>query len=208
MTVSLADADSAVHTALSALLTNDSAGPTEARPFALVGRFAGTLGENEIREVCSAYPAALLAFGGESTSRTVRTLAGDAEDRGTLGWTVYVAAEDPAAIDDGTIGTTARPGGLRLVDAVLGVLSGLLIDGAWMSNRLRCTGTREALIRRGVVYVYAIGFELLRALPQVTPPDTSVDMTEIRGDVNLADTLNDDDPDNPRVQFVADTDSV
>ena len=205
MTVPLATADDALYTALSTLLTNDPNGPTEAHPFACVGRFAGALGENEIREVCSAYPAALLAFGGETTTRTVNTLAGDAEDRGVLGWTVYVAVEDPAAIDDGTIGTAARPGGLRLVDAVIGVLSGLLIDGAWMNRRLRCTGTREALIRRGVVYVYAIGFELLRALPEVTPADTSVDMTEIRGDVNRADTLYDDNPDNPRVQFVAAT---
>lgn len=205
VTLSLATIEAALYAALEPLVTNVTTGTTEARPFAMLGRFAGEFDPKEIREVCSQYPALLLAFAGEQSVRTVRTLAGDAEDRGTSTWTVYVCVEDPAAIDDATVGTTARPGGLRLVDAVEGVLNGLLIPGTWMNQRLRSAGTREMLIRRGVVYIWAVAFDVMRALPQVTPADTSVDLDEIAGDVNLEDTLNDDNPDNPRVQFVADT---
>ena len=217
MTLSLADVDGLLYTALSALLINVTTGTTAARPFACVGRFAGSLDETSVRKVVTQYPAALLCYEGETVTRTVNTLAGDAEDRGLNAWVVYVCVEDARAIDDGTLGSTTAPGGMRLVDSVLGVLNGLLLiatDGstvstastAWMDRRLRCVGTREALIRRGVVYVYAIGFEAARALPQVTPADTSVDLLEVRGDVNLVDTLNDDSPQNPVVQFIADTD--
>ena len=218
MTLSLADVDGLLYTALSALLINVTTGTTAARPFACVGRFAGSLDETSVREVVTQYPAALLCYEGETVTRTVNTLAGDAEDRGLNAWVVYVCVEDARAIDDGTLGSTTAPGVMRLVDSVLGVLNGLLLtatDGstvstvstAWMDRRLRCVGTREALIRRGVVYVYAIGFEAARALPQVTPADTSVDLTEVRGDVNLVDTLDDDSPSNPVVQFIADTDT-
>lgn len=217
MTLSLANVDGLLYTALSTLLINVTTGTTAARPFACVGRFAGSLDETSMREVVTQYPAALLCYEGETVTRTVNTLAGDAEDRGLNAWVVYVCVEDARAIDDGTLGSTTAPGGMRLVDSVLGVLNGLLLtatDGstvstvstAWMDRRLRCVGTREALIRRGVVYVYAIGFEAARALPQVTPADTSVDLLEVRGDVNLVDTLNDDSPQNPVVQFIADTD--
>lgn len=212
MTLTLADVDGLLYAQIGTLLTDVTTGTTTARPFACVGRFAGALDETSVREVVTQYPAALLCYEGETVTRTVNTLAGAAEDRGLNAWTVYVCVEDARAIDDGTVGTTTAPGGLRLVDAVLGVLNGLLIaiagaapQHAWMDRRLRCVGTREALIRRGVVYVYAVGFEAARALPQVTPADTSVELTEVRGDVNLVDTLNDDDPQNPVVQFIADT---
>jgi phage gp37-like protein len=207
VTLPLADLELAMFTALSALLIDVTTGTTAARPFALVGRFAGPLSEDTIMEVCTQYPAALLAYGGEQVTRTVNTIGGDAEDRSLARWTVYVAAEDVRAIEDGTIGITTAPGGLRLVDSVLGVLSGLPLDGAWFDRRLRCVGTREALIRRGTVYVYAVDFEASRPLPQVTPTDTSVDLTAVHGDVNLTDTLNGDNPDNPVVQFVADTEA-
>lgn len=207
MTLSLADADSAIYTALSALQINVTTGTTEARPFAAVGRYAGDVSDEGIREAVTQYPAALLAFGGEQVTRTVNTIGGDAEDRGLCRWTVYVAAEDPRAIDDGTVGAAAAPGVYRLTDSVLGVLSGLPLDGAWFDRRLRAAGTREALIKRGVVYVYALDFEAARALPQATPTDTSVDLVDINGDVNLTGTLNGDNPDNPVVEFVADTDT-
>jgi hypothetical protein len=212
VSLTLADVDGLLYTALSGLLINVTTGTTEARPFATVGRYAGSLDETSVRDVIAQYPAALLAYEGETVTRTVNTLAGDAEDRGLNAWTVYVCVEDARAIDDGTVGSATAPGGLRLVDAVLGVLNGLLIvttgaqpQTAWMDRRLRCVGTREALIRRGVVYVYAVGFEAARALPQVTPADDSVELAEVRGDVNLVDTLSDDDPQNPVVQFIADT---
>lgn len=207
MTTTLSDTDSAIYTALSALQINVTTGTTAARPFALVGRFAGALDEDSIREVVTQWPAALLAFGGESVTRTVSTLAGDSEDRGTVRWTVYVAAEDPRAIDDGVVGTSTAPGSYILTDAVLAVLNGLPLSGAWFSRTLRTSGVREALIRRGVVYVYAIDFEAMRALPQVTPTDSSVTLGEIAGDVNIPFDDGDDNPDNPRVQFVADTDT-
>lgn len=207
MTTTLSDTDSAIYTALSALQINVTTGTTAARPFALVGRFAGALDEDSIREVVTQWPAALLAFGGESVTRTVSTLAGDSEDRGTVRWTVYVAAEDPRAIDDGVVGTSTAPGSYILADAVLAALNGLPLSGAWFSRTLRTSGVREALIRRGVVYVYAIDFEAMRALPQVTPTDSSVTLGEIAGDVNIPFDDGDDNPDNPRVQFVADTDT-
>lgn len=205
MTYPIADLDADLFDALDELLIDVTTGTTEARPFALVGRFAGPLSEDTIAEACTQYPAALLAFGGEQVTRTVNTLGGDAEDRGLVRWTVYVAAEDVRAIEDGTVGIGTAPGGLRLVDSVLGVLSGLPLDDAWFDRRLRCVGTREALIKRGTVYVYAVDFEATRALPQVTPTDKSVDLDSVHGDVNLTGTLDDDNPDNPRVQFVSDT---
>lgn len=208
MTLPLADLEDDLFTALSALLINVTTGTTAARPFAMVGRFAGALSEDTIAEVCAQYPAALLAYGGEQVSRTVNTIGGDAEDRSLVRWTVYVAVEDVRAIEDGTVGISTAPGGLRLVDSVLGVLSGLPLDDAWFDRRLRCVGVREALIKRGTVYVYAIDFEAMRALPQVTPTDTSVTLTEVRGDVNLTGTINDDNPDNPVVQFIADTEEA
>ena len=191
--------------ALDALLINVTTGTTSARPLALVGRYAGTLAEDSIMEVCTQYPAALLAYLGEQVTRTVNTIGGDSEDRSLVRWAVYVAVEDVRAIEDGTVGATTAPGGLRLVDSVLGVLSGLPLDDAWFDRRLRCVGVREALIRRGTVYVYAVDFEAMRALPQVTPPDTSVALDAIYGDVNLTGTIDGDNPDNPVVQFIADT---
>ena len=53
--------------------------------------------------------------------------------------------------------------------------------------------------------LYALDFEAMRALPQVTPTDGSKPLTAIHGDVNLTGTINDDNPDNPVVQFIADT---
>ena len=191
--------------ALDALLINVTTGTTSARPLALVGRYAGTLAEDSIMEVCTQYPAALLAYLGEQVTRTVNTIGGDSEDRSLVRWAVYVAVEDVRAIEDGTVGATTAPGGLRLVDSVLGVLSGLPLDDAWFDRRLRCVGVREALIRRGTVYVYAVDFEAMRALPQVTPTDTSVALDAIYGDVNLTGTIDGDNPHNPVVQFIADT---
>ena len=191
--------------ALDALLINVTTGTTSARPLALVGRYAGVLAEDSIMEVCTQYPAALLAYLGEQVTRTVNTIGGDSEDRSLVRWTVYVAVEDVRAIEDGTVGATTAPGGLRLVDSVLGVLSGLPLDDAWFDRRLRCVGVREALIRRGTVYVYAVDCEAMRALPQVTPTDTSVALDAIYGDVNLTGTIDGDNPDNPVVQFIADT---
>jgi hypothetical protein len=127
VTLTLADVDGLLYAQIGTLLTDVTTGTTPARPFACVGRFAGALDETSVREVVTQYPAALLCYEGETVTRTVNTLAGDAEDRGLNAWVVYVCVEDARAIDDGTIGTTTAPGGLRLVDSVLGVLNGLLI---------------------------------------------------------------------------------
>ena len=205
MTLPLATLVAAMFSAPGALLITVTTGPTSPRPLALVGRYAGVLAEDSIMEVCTQYPAALLAYLGEQVTRTVNTIGGDSEDRSLVRWAVYVAVEDVRAIEDGTVGATTAPGGLRLVDSVLGVLSGLPLDDAWFDRRLRCVGVREALIRRGTVYVYAVDFEAMRALPQVTPTDTSVALDAIYGDVNLTGTIDGDNPDNPVVQFIADT---
>jgi hypothetical protein len=103
------------------------------------------------------------------------------------------------------VGVRVGVGLLLGVLLLLGVAMGVPVGVALRPPEALGVGVREALIRRGTVYVYALDFEAMRALPQVTPTDGSKPLTAIHGDVNLTGTINGDNPDNPVVQFIADT---
>ena len=164
--MSLAALDAALYAALSATQWITASGPTTARPFALVGRYAGGLSVDGIRETCAQYPAALLRYDGGGSTRTVDAVEG-VDDTGTEAWTVLVAVEEPREIDDAIAATDAQvPGALALIDAVLLALNGLVFDEAWRDRRVRVVGYAPALIARGTVYVYAVRFEARRELPQ------------------------------------------
>lgn len=198
-TVTLAAIDAAIFAALAAL--QHSGTPDTAHPFAYVGRFAGNVEGRSIREVCAQYPAALLRFDRAPATRTVNAVEG-VEDRATAVWTVLTALEEPREIDDAIAATDPLvPGALALVDAVTGAVNGLVIDGAWFDRRVRVVelGSPD-LIVRGRVYVHATRLEVLYVLSQVTPPDPSVPLVQIAGDVNLEGTA--DDAPNPIDSFL------
>ena len=164
--MSLASLDAALYAALTATQLVTASGPTVARPFALVGRYAGELSTVGIQETCAQYPAALLRYDGGASARTVDAIEG-VDDTGTEAWTVLVAVEEPREIDDAIAATSAQvPGALALIDAVLLALNGLVFDDAWRDRRVRVAGYAPALIARGTVYVYGVRFEARRQLPQ------------------------------------------
>lgn len=201
--MSLHTIDTAIYTALTA--GQHTGTPSANAPFALVGRFAGDVSADTITEAVSQWPCALLRFDGESDAVSIDTVGGDMEVRGEASWSVLVGTEDPRSVDDAVSSSnTAVPGALTLIDRVQALLNGLAVGTTdeWRWRRLRCVETRPVLIRRGVVYVYSVRFVALRALPEVAQTDSSVVLTEIRGDVNLQGPSS---PPNPLVQFLADT---
>ena len=202
MSATLVSLDAILYTALAALLTDQTTGPTAGKPFACVGRYAGTVPPEGISEVGAQYPCALLRFNAEDSTRDVRGFgAASIEDRATASWSVLVAVEDPRDIADGMIGTNSAPGLLSLVDAVIGACNGLVVAGAHMQQATRYAGVRAELVRRGVVYVYAVAFEAMRDAPLATITDTSSLVEEIRADVNLEGTGT---APNPLDRFIAD----
>ena len=124
MSLTLADVDGLLYTALSGLLINVTTGTTEARPFATVGRYAGSLDETSVRAGRHAVPCRVARLRRRDGHAHGQHARGRCRDRGLNAWTVYVCVEDARAIDDGTVGSAAAPGGLRLVDAVLGCSTG------------------------------------------------------------------------------------
>lgn len=199
--MTLAAIDAALYAALAVTQHNGTA--TDAAPFALVGRYAGELTPDGIREASAQYPCAFLRWDSGAATRTVDAVEG-VEDAAVETWTVLVAVEEPRAIDDAISATaTLAPGALTLIDAVLGACNGLVFDGAWRDRRVRCAGYAPALVKRGEVYVYAVRFEAKRALPQlaltVAQAGTGQDLTQIAGDVDLEGTA--DTAPNPIVQF-------
>ena len=93
-----------------------------------------------------------------------------------------------------------------VVDAATGVVSGLTVDGSdadgtyaetWRDRRVRVASRRTALVERGVAYAAQIVLEARITLAQVTPADTSVNLTSIRGDVEIPE----DDAPNPMAVF-------
>lgn len=198
----LADIDAALYTALSACQHTGT--PSANLPFALVARYAGPTDPKSIREVVGQYPCALLRWEQGATTRTVDVVEG-IDDTGTERWSVLTALEEPRDIDDAIASTNANaPGALMLVERVMAVLNGLIIDGLWRDRRIRVTeyGVPE-LVTRGVVYVHATRFEARRELPQATPTvaqaGTAIDLDQIAGDVNLEGTA--DAAPNPMAQL-------
>lgn len=196
MTATLAQLDAALFAALGALQAGP---PDDARPFALVGRYAGAFTPAGVEAQCLAqYPAALLRWSDETAERDVdTTLAGDPEDRARSVWTVLAVAEDPRAVDDGLAGAAGVPGVFALVDAVLGACNALLVDGLWHERRLRYVRAAPSapLTHLGTTYAAEVTFEALRVAPGVTAPDATTPLTSLVGDLNLSGDDNTGAPD-------------
>lgn len=198
----LAILDAALLTALEA--TRHTGTPSASQPFAFVGRYAGDFTREGAADVAQGlFPACFLRWDGGSDSRTVDALEGT-EDVETSAWSIYVALEDARSIDDGITTSSTSYGLLDLVDAATGVVSGLTVDDefgvapeTWRDRRVRVASRRTALVERGVAYAAQIVVEARIALAQVTPADTSVNLTSIRGDVELPDA----DAPNPMAVF-------
>ncbi len=200
----LATLDAALLTALEA--TRHTGTPSASQPFAFVGRYAGDFTSEGAADVAQGlFPACFLRWDGGSDSRTVDALEGT-EDVETSAWSIYVALEDARSIDDGITTSSTSYGLLDLVDAATGVVSGLTVDGSdaagtyaetWRDRRVRVASRRTVLVERGVAYAAQIVLEARIALAQVTPADTSVNLTIIRGDVELPE----DDAPNPMAVF-------
>jgi hypothetical protein len=152
------------------------------------------------------FPCVALRFDEETADFDVDVLA-DAESASVATWSVLVQVDDPQDIDRGMVGNgTAKgqTGILRLVVSVQGVLNAIAIDGTYRGRRLKYIGTRPEQVVRNGIYVYVVRFAA-RLLPPLAATPDDIIRVEIRGDVNLKDTLNDDAPGNPVVQFIADT---
>lgn len=199
MALTLAQIDAATFTALSA--GQHSGTPSAAAPFALVGRFAGEVDDKTIDEAAAQWPCAFLRFDGESDTSSVQVVDGSQEIASEAAWTVLVGVEDPRSIDAAISGASGVPGALTLVDRVQALCNGLILSDSLRYRRLRCTGVTPALIRRGIVYVYAVRFVALRALPEVAPTNEEPVLTAVVGNVNLEGTA--DDAPNPLVMFDA-----
>lgn len=202
----LDDVDDAVYLALSALQRDDA---HPARLFALVTRFTGQVvmtpgGITLQREAVGRLPAVLWQWVGEDTTTQVQTLLGARDDYGTVQWVAWVLTQDTRGAAKQMKGATSTPGVHALNDAVIGALNGLADEDFFRSHRVRYARARSFIAERGV-HITQITVEARRAIPQVAPTVTSVVLADIRGDVNLPFNAGEDNPDNPRVQFVADT---
>lgn len=197
----LATIDAALLTALQALAY--TATPSASQPFAWVGRYAGDLTREGLADVAQQrFPACLLRWDGGADARSVDAIEGT-EDYEVSVWTVYVALEEPRDVDEAITTASTSFGLLDLVDAATGVVSGLTIDAeaaTWRDRRVRVAGRKTALVERGVAYVAAITLEARITLAQVTPTDASVNLTSVRGNVDLTVT---DPPASPFVPFEA-----
>lgn len=198
----LADIDATMYTALASLVATPA---TTTKPFSSLIRFAGPVPGEGLTG--AKFPCVALRFDEETSDFDVDVLA-DAESASVATWSVLVQVDDPQDIDRGMVGNGASAGQtgiLRLVVSVQSVLNALAIDGTYRGRRLKYIGTRPEQVVRNGIYVYAVRFAA-RLLPPLAPtPDDSQTLTEVRGDVNLEDTLNNDAPGNPVVQFIADT---
>lgn len=205
----LATLDAALLTALEALAFTST--PSASQPFAWVGRYAGDLTREGLSDVTQQrFPSCLLRWDGGTDARSVDATEGT-EDYEVSTWTVYVALEEPRDVDDAITTASTSFGLLDLVDAATGAISGLTVDGedasgaavsaTWRDRRVRIASRKTALVERGVAYVVAITVEARITLAQVTPPDDSVPLTLIHGDVDLAVT---DPPPTPFVPFESD----
>lgn len=206
MAATLAATRSGLYTALSALQTNVTTGPTTGRPFALVTHYSGEMTPDGLSLVCAQYPAALLRYDGAASRRTVSTVSGDSEEVAAETFSVFVALAEPRDIADAEVGASGAPGLDDLVDAVHGVCNALAITGLWRGRRVRHVSTQDApgMIVRGSCYVRQLRYEALRALPQATTSQTSTPLTSVRGDVNLVAPSGEAAPD-PFETFDADT---
>jgi len=198
----LAGVDAALYTALATLVATPI---TTAKPFASLIRFVGPVPGEGLP--AAKLPCIALRFDEETSDFDVNTVA-DAESASVATWSVLVQVDDPQDIDRGMVGngtTKGATGILRLAVTVQGVLNALVIDGTYRGRRVKYLGTRPEQVVRNGLYVYAIRFAARLYPPIASTTDDSVDIDEVRGNINLKNTLNDDSPGNPVVQIIADT---
>lgn len=201
MSATLAAIDAALFAALTPLLATSA--PSDALPFACVARFVGDMTRDALQQFGAQQPACLLRFDGESDARDVDVVSGDSEEKGAAQWTVFIAVEDPRSPDDTIQGATGVPGALTLAGQVLSACNALALAGLWRGRRVRYVDTRPALVVPASAYVLALRFEALRVVEQATTTQTSHQLTNVRGDVNLTGTA--DPPPSPFETFNAPT---
>ena len=209
MAATLSSINAAIMAALTPLQCPDGGIVADSRPFAYVGHWCGEITRERgvDPEALAQFPCALLHWPGEKNSNggDLTTMDGDGEDAAQSDWVVYVGVEDVRGAESLVVGASGVPGALALSDLVIGALDGLLIDGLLRSGRLYYTGAAPFVVARGKWYVAALTFFAKRSPDRVAPPDDAVPLLGIDGDVNLVETRDDDDPENPVDQFVAET---
>lgn len=153
-----------------------TSGPTLARPFRHVGRWAGEVTrEHGVEEnTLNAAPAALLAFEGsdpvgrdgayvETGSHLVEVV----EEHRFL---VYVVVSDQRGDDITLKGTNVVPGVLLCAQRVKEALAGLRIPGLFDGGVVALEGHRPWLIERGTQHTHIIRVSARSALPPAPDP--------------------------------------
>jgi len=204
-TATLADIDSALNTALVALVSGP---PTAATPFAVAARYAGQVTKRGLSNVVrEQYPAVLLRFDGEAITRDVLVWGAMSEEVGDASWSVIVVAEDPREVDEGMVGNAATPGALRLLDGALGAVNALVVANTYQGIALRAAETRPELVEEGVVYAFSARIVARRVVPQAVNPDPAAGLPYVQpvvGAENLIDGNGDATAVNPLVTFQSD----
>mgnify|MGYP000943000707 CR=1 FL=1 len=163
--------------------------PTNARPFALVARYAGPLTRDGLQAVCGQYPALLLKRGRAKPLLIAETLLRAFEQRSQDVWTLVIVLEEGRDIDDAMQGVMPEtPGLLPLHDVVEASINGFDIEGLWMDAPVRVVeyGDLDTLTLRGVAYAAFLELRADRSMEQATRADPpAVPFEGIDGGVNL-----------------------
>lgn len=129
-------------------------------------------------------PAALVASAREAFEHTPTT-TGETMVQGDSRWVVFLVVSDPAHPADQVERMDV------LLDAVIGVLAGLRIEGAWGTSLLELLDWSPFRVERGVI-VYAITARCVRQVDSENNRVVGEMPTEyfhsIEGSVNLAET--------------------
>lgn len=210
--------DTAAFTALVALQRDVS---HTTRPFALVARTVQepTLAGGQFSfdgQTLGKHPACLWRLAGETADDDVRTVDGDAETRGRLRFQAWVLLRDARTDQLRAKGGTSTTGLYSLVDQVIAALNnapvtvaGALgdVNALLRVHRLRYAGMVPRFSDASLTAV-EVDFEAQRSVPTVAPTETTVDLVDLRGDVNLQDGAGADPSDadalNPLEQLDAD----
>jgi hypothetical protein len=135
-------------------------------------------------------PAALIAAAREAFEHTPTT-TGETMIQGDSRWVVFLVVSDPQHPADQV------PRMDTLLDAVVGVLAGLTIEGLWGTSMLHLLDWSPFRVERGVV-VYAITMQAVRTVDSDTNRaaiDADTDAFDsIEGEVNLVDTDETEEP--------------
>jgi hypothetical protein len=182
--------DAAIKTQLDTLRAANTAGVSASTPFVHIGRcvIEGQAKATSLyAESLNNFPAALLAFEGERGEVELETLAGATEVVGLAQFAVLVFTADTREQTHALKGSTGITGVYALATKVRDTLNNLVIAGLYQSTRLRYESTRWFSAKPGEHYAIAVRFSAQAVVGEATLADTSVPLTEIRGDVNLVD---------------------